>query len=307
MAYGPKGKLHVGWSDSAVATNVDPRRKRGRIKQFKGSGPVMAISPNGRLAVTQLKGATPGRVFRVRDARSVVELNQLGTLGSARFSQDGKKLFVAQSDGRIHVWRQAQDLELLLSKRTKVQEYVARQNAHYNMNFGLPAFIMLDHGKDLVFGTQQGKLYYWSAATPGEADIALHLVPPIRSVVRQQDALFGTSSDGHLRGYSFKRDGLVPWTKQARAAWVAAGQKHSKHVATVGEVKPVLAWRDSATGKIKWKKDISALGKNHCGLSVDPKGKHIAMCVDQVIHIHRTKDGKRTRVIRRQGKKLRWK
>lgn len=305
MEYSPKGRLHVGWADGRVAADLNPRRKRGRIKRLKSTGPIMAVSPNGRLAVMQFTGSNSGQVIRIRDRMPVVELHQMRRLSHAKFSKDGKKLFIAEQNGKIHVWRKAQDLEKLLSKRTKIQDYVARQNANSIMNFGLPAFILLDHDKDLAFGTDKGKLYYWDAAKPTEADIVMHLVPPIQSMTRQKDTLFGTSSDGHMRGYSFKKDAMIPWTKNTRAERVATGSRNTKHVATVGD--KTLSWLSSSTGKVVWKKDIAKLGDGTCGLSVDPKGKYIALCVNQVIYIHRTKDGKRTRLIRRKNKKLVWK
>lgn len=302
LHFGPKGKLHIGFVDGYTATDVDVRRRYARVrKAFDKPHRVTQISPNGKLAVVRNKNH--GKIVRVKDRRIMLEMNHLKDVQGINFSPDGQMLFVGESKGKIHVWKNAQNLEKLLGKDNRLENYLTRQQANFTADFGMSAERLYAHDQKVIFSNTKGNLFYWDISNPSQSSVIITVPPPVRSLYMHGDHLLVTTKSGLLGVASIKTKKQLSWAKNQKADMVASHPKNKTHFASLSE--GVLAYRPYATGKATWSQLIEK-GKP-CGLSIDPKGKYIAACINNTISIHHIKSGKLYRKFKRVRRQMMWK
>lgn len=300
LSFGQKSTLLVGFRDSNVLI-AEPKRKRGKLQEvYTKPLPVLSVSPNGKLAIVQ----TPqGKVVRTRDGQVMLELNDLERMESGQFSPDGLNLLITDNKGKLHVWKQAHELDTIIERDPRLQIYVARQSPSYSAAFGQLAGPLYTNGNQVLFARRTGQILLWDMNNPTAAVTIMRQKVPISSLSLQGDYLLSTAN-GELRVNSIKQRQPVDWSKSSNADLVATTHKDADHfIALEGKT---LSARNLKDGKPTWSVDLGYDGEP-CGLTIDEDAKYIAVCVADKITIHEYKAGKLYRRLTRQQDKLIWK
>lgn len=299
VSFGLKGELHIGYRDSHIA-RADLKRKRGNIERvYTKDHPIISIAPTGKLAVVQ----TPqGKVVRTKDGHVMLELHDLERMEAAQFSEDAETLFISDNKGQIHVWQKASELDSIIEKDSRLQYYVARQQPTFSAAFGQIAGPLYPNAKRVIFTRANGQLVLWDMDSPKAALSVMRHHTPISSLALRGDYLLATSKH-ELRVGSIKERQTLGWSKSFNADLITTTETSPETFVSL--YKQRLSLHNLKDGKALWSVELEQTGAP-CGLSVDPKGQHIAVCVGDTITVHEHKNGKLYRKVTRAKQKLSW-
>ncbi len=282
-----KGELHVGYSHGQAA-KLDAKGKKVAWSSLGGADePLLAFSPDGAAA---LLGGSPGKVVRLKDGGVLLPFQHFTRRAlTGAWTPDGKTLFVAEEDGPLYIWRDADQLPALLDKRERLERFLHRQEGDARARLGaIEGKMLAGDGPSLMFERPDGQLIWWHLTRPGEALQVIKLRAPATFIAVSGGKLLVTNAADQLRVSQIEERGMLGWSRDARGVMIGADEALPEVFLSWDRDK--LALRRVEDGEPVWQIDWQ--GRWGCGIALDPKRERAAVCVDNTTQVIALKDGK---------------
>jgi hypothetical protein len=273
MRFSDTGVLWVGFEDATVARLEGG--KSSSLQVHEEPQPVAAVSPKGRVALLR---SQPGQLVRIDDQKTVLRMNDVKAIESATFSRDGKVFFVAETSGKLHIWRGGDQLYALPDET--VQKFMDRQLPDFTAHFdSITGPMAVTKPRRVAVGNSKGEILWWDPRTPNKVEWIARLDSPVRSIGIVGDHIVATSEKGKLGVASRPEQMVVRWSREAEAQWVASAPTWDDRFVEIADGK--LGVREVAEGDYKWRVALPA--GDVCGLEIAADANQIAICFDDVI------------------------
>ena len=275
-------KLAIGWTDGAIAT-IEPDGGEvfhGKVAKLHG---VSAISPDGHLAVL---AASPPAVVNI-EGDLILQMNTVARLESAVFGNDGITMYVADNTGKVRIWGQPHSFEEDQHKE-KMEDYLNRQAPDFHVEFApIRGPIHMSTNNKLIVVDQDGNVRAWDPTRPSKSARLFKVGSGARSIASQGGYVFVTSLSGALKVGNDDGSGYLPWSKDAKALFVASSVGSTDRFFTMDP--GVLQARNIEDGATVWSAELPQ-GAG-CGLVASGDGDVLAACVSNFVITFDAKSG----------------
>lgn len=267
-------KLAIGFSDGGVAI-VDVGNGEVFHSKVAKVHSVAAVSPGGDLAL--LDANPPVIVNMAGDL--ILQMNTVPSFESAVFGNDNITLYVADKDGKVRIWGQPHSFEEDQHKE-KLENYLNRQAPDFHVEFPpIRGPIHVTDTNKLIVVDAEGTVRIWDPTRPSGSKRIMKVGGGARSIASADGNIFVTSQTGALKVGKDDGSGYLPWSKDTRAAFVAAGPMTAGTFFTLDA--GMLESRNTQTGEVAWSTKIP--DGYPCGLDLDPNGNVVAACIGNFV------------------------
>ena len=198
---------------------------------------------------------------------------------SAAFGSDGVTLYVADKAGKVRIWGQPHSFEEDQHKE-KLENYLNRQAPDFHVEFPpVRGPIHITDRNKLVVVDGEGAVRIWDPTRPSASKRIMAVGGGARSIASADGHVFVTSMTGALKVGLDDGSGFLPWSKDARGAFVAASPMTAGTFFTLDNGS--LASRNTQSGGVVW---TTTVPDGHpCGLAVSPDGNTLAACIGNFV------------------------